>query len=110
MSAIADGVVLAGLGAYRRFISPYKGFRCAYGVMYQRGSCSDVALRLARRRGGLQALQLMTVQAARCRRAYTLAQMSDPEREQMKSEEPNKQLSRDCANWGGGCVTCCPWP
>jgi putative component of membrane protein insertase Oxa1/YidC/SpoIIIJ protein YidD len=110
MSAIADGVVLAGIGAYRRFISPHKGFRCAYGAMYGRGSCSDVALRIARRRGGLRALQLMRAQVARCRHAYTLAQVSDPEREQIKSEEPNKQLSRDCANWDGGCVTCCPWP
>ena len=28
----------------------------------------------------------------------------------LKSENPNKELSRDCINGLGYCVGCCPWP
>jgi hypothetical protein len=78
--------------------------------MSGRGSCSDVALRLVKRRGAFRALQLLRLQAARCRLAYAIAQVSDPEREKVKAENPNERVSKDCVKDSGYCVACCPWP
>jgi putative component of membrane protein insertase Oxa1/YidC/SpoIIIJ protein YidD len=33
-------VILLLIGIYQRFISPYKGFSCAYRILYQQESCS----------------------------------------------------------------------
>jgi len=59
LSSAGDRLALAALSAYRRLASPYKGFRCAYGVVHRRGSCSDVALRITRRFGAVRMLRLM---------------------------------------------------
>jgi uncharacterized protein len=109
--AITDRLMLASIGFYRRFLSPYKGFRCAYGAVYGRGSCSDVVLRVARRYGGLRAFQLSWRQAARCRDAFAVVQHSDPERERLKNENPNKNLAAKCFKRDGYvCLGCSPWP
>jgi hypothetical protein len=43
-------------------------------------------MRLVKRRGAFRTLQVLQLQAVRCRLAYAIAQGSDPEREQLKSE------------------------
>ncbi|MDB5806251.1 MAG: hypothetical protein JWN73_3573 [Betaproteobacteria bacterium] len=37
------GVALASaaIGGYQRFLSPYKGYRCAYGVVHGTHGCSE---------------------------------------------------------------------
>src|SRR3989442_1535488 len=79
-----DQIVLVGLGGYRRFISPYKGFRCAYGVVSGRGSCSDVALRITRRFGAGRMLRLSRLQAARCKDAFLALQSAGPRGEEQE--------------------------
>jgi len=101
---------LAGLSGYQRFISPYKGFRCAYGVVHGRGSCSDIALRIARRFGARRTLQLIPLQAARCKHALVELQSADPPRERQKDENPNEQPRDPWYCDGAYCVACCPWP
>jgi len=46
-----SSLVAICIEAYQRFISPYKGFRCAYGALTKRASCSEFAKRVALRRG-----------------------------------------------------------
>ncbi|MBU6269672.1 MAG: membrane protein insertion efficiency factor YidD [Betaproteobacteria bacterium] len=38
---------------YRRYVSPHKGYRCAYAALHGRMSCSDWAVRVLKRRGSL---------------------------------------------------------
>ena len=111
LGAMLNAVAVGAIEAYRSYVSPLKGFRCAYGVTYGNGSCSDIALRIVRRFGAVRLLRLMPLQAARCRRALLLSQSNDPEREFLKHEERNPKLSNRCfSDSAHTCVSCCPWP
>lgn len=55
---------------YRRFISPYKGFRCAHQAVHGRGSCSNYGLRVYDRRPFGQATALLKRRLEACRAAY----------------------------------------
>jgi putative component of membrane protein insertase Oxa1/YidC/SpoIIIJ protein YidD len=55
---------------YQRFISPYKGFCCAYRWETGRPSCSETARRIALRHGLLVLWKALPRQFDRCRAAY----------------------------------------
>lgn len=44
-------IVIASIHLYRRYISPYKGFCCAYRMHTGRASCSELGLRTVQRYG-----------------------------------------------------------
>ena len=102
----------ASIRAYRRHISPHKGFRCAYAAAHGRGSCSDLGLRLAGRVSLSRFVALMTIQAGRCRAAYVSLQSADPEREWADRErQTDKDAERQVLRcFGEGVISCCPWP
>lgn len=54
---------------YRRFISPYKGFRCAHGALHGI-SCSDVALQALTTKPFFSALADIQSQRSACRLAH----------------------------------------
>lgn len=51
--------VLAAIRAYQRYLSPYKGFCCAYRAHTGRGSCSTLGYRAVRRHGVFRGLGLI---------------------------------------------------
>ena len=59
-------VVLAVIRIYKRFISPYKGFRCAYSVHTGYASCSTLGYRAVRRHGILRGLSILRARTYRC--------------------------------------------
>ena len=61
--------VLFLIGLYQRYISPYKGYSCAYRKVTGRRSCSEYARYAIRRRGLLVAFQLQRRQFIRCAEA-----------------------------------------
>lgn len=105
-------LAVPAISLYRRYVSPHKGFRCAYAVARGRGSCSDVGLRLAARVSFPRFLVLMSLQARRCRLAYATLQSADPEREWAdKEREVDKDAERTvlrCCE--SGAVSGCLWP
>ena len=52
--------------AYQRFISPYKGFRCAHRTVHGRDSCSQFAKRVAVKRGVLAMFSLLRRRFTEC--------------------------------------------
>ncbi|MFZ1492799.1 MAG: membrane protein insertion efficiency factor YidD [Candidatus Competibacter denitrificans] len=52
-------LVLAAIRAYQRYVSPYKGFCCAYHVHTAHASCSTLGYRAVRRYGGLIGLAIL---------------------------------------------------
>ena len=107
---MANALAIGLIDGYRRYVSPRKGFRCAYHFVYAKGSCSDIALRLARRVSGVRFMQLMLLQAKRCRVAFALAQVHDLEREWPKHEPRNEKLANRWCVEGAGCgASCFPW-
>lgn len=75
--------LLAAIRLYQRFISPHKGFRCAYHAHTGRQSCSQLGFRAVRRYGarlGLavlrQRLYLCGVAHRRCSAPYRRAPLN----------------------------------
>jgi putative component of membrane protein insertase Oxa1/YidC/SpoIIIJ protein YidD len=57
---------LAAIGAYQRYVSPYKGFCCAYRVYTSHASCSALGARVIRRFGVWHGLQMLKQRMRRC--------------------------------------------
>lgn len=52
-------LILAAIRFYQRFLSPFKGFRCAYHTHTGRQSCSHLGFRAVRRYGALSGLAVL---------------------------------------------------
>jgi putative component of membrane protein insertase Oxa1/YidC/SpoIIIJ protein YidD len=63
-------VALAAIRAYQRYLSPYKGFCCAYRRHTGRGSCSALGYRAVSRYGVLGGLSLIRRRTQLCGVAY----------------------------------------
>jgi uncharacterized protein len=59
-------LALAGVGVYRRYVSPHKGFACAWRVHRRGQSCSAFAERAIRRCGARRGMALLRRRLARC--------------------------------------------
>ena len=67
---LAAGAVIAAIGLYQRWLSPHKGFACAYRVHTGRASCSTLAGRAVRRHGAWGGLGVLRVRLACCAEAH----------------------------------------
>jgi putative component of membrane protein insertase Oxa1/YidC/SpoIIIJ protein YidD len=61
-----SSLVAVCIEMYQRFLSPYKGFRCAYRARTKRASCSEFAKRVALRRGVAALPALLRERFKRC--------------------------------------------
>lgn len=96
-----DATAAAAIGAYRRYLSPYKGFCCAYRRVTGRRSCSAYALAIVQRIGALALVQALPRQFARCKAAYArwLARPDQP-----------AQRRKQRRHWSDYCdCSGCPW-
>lgn len=60
-------LALAAITAYQQYVSPHKGFACAYRVVYGGCGCSGVGRRLIQRYGMFSGCVLLRKRLARCR-------------------------------------------
>ena len=60
------GFALTVIRFYQRYISPYKGFRCAYSMHTGCASCSALGYRAVRRHGVIGGLSILRERAYRC--------------------------------------------
>jgi uncharacterized protein len=102
----ADGAVLC-IALYQRYISPYKGFRCAYQAATGRCSCSRYAQRAIARSGVWNGVRLLQRRFQRC--ALAAAAFSDnlakPKEDKFFGQcDPAVQEFRKlcCSNFGDG--------
>lgn len=59
-------LMLAAIRVYQRYVSPYKGFCCAYRAHTGRASCSTLGYRAVRRYGALRGLALIRQRTMLC--------------------------------------------
>ena len=62
---------LKSIALYKRYISPYKGFSCAYRVHTDCASCSSLGYRAIRRFGFTQGLGILDKRLRRCAIAHS---------------------------------------
>ena len=76
MHDIGRNLALSAISFYRCFLSPYKGFRCAYAHHTGSASCSRLGYRAIRRHGVGKGVGLLFQRFDRCRAAYLRHQVS----------------------------------
>jgi putative component of membrane protein insertase Oxa1/YidC/SpoIIIJ protein YidD len=72
---IIDSLAIAAITGYQRYLSPYKGFRCAHRVLHQGESCSQYVKREVQSAGLLVALRRSRVRFAECKEASRVIQI-----------------------------------
>ena len=96
-------LLLAAIRAYKRHVSPRKGFSCAYRVHVGACSCSTLGLRAVSRYGAWRGLGVLRLRLGQCRLA------SDALRQQRRAFVPQGQGGFiDCdIPCDGSCVDGC---
>jgi putative component of membrane protein insertase Oxa1/YidC/SpoIIIJ protein YidD len=92
------GVVLAGaaITGYQRFISPYKGFRCAYGALHGGPGCSEAVRRLIEAYGLLASWPKVRERFAQCRQAALTLRLHAARAHAMAQERKDKKSDEGC--------------
>ena len=85
--------------AYQRFISPYKGFRCAHRAVHGRDSCSQFAKRVALKRGILALFPLLRRRFTECGVAAQVLDYEARERVRVRTDEDDARKS----SWRDSC-------
>ena len=104
-AAYPSNWVAVAIGGYQRFISPYKGFCCAYRARNRRRtSCSEFAKRITLRRGLLALPALLRERFKRCAAAARAMthRRSDKRQQRDHAVGTAGHAALDCA--GEACV------
>ncbi|QDF99578.1 hypothetical protein CJ010_00930 [Azoarcus sp. DD4] len=119
-------LALSAIRAYQRYLSPHKGFCCAYRAHTGRRSCSALGYRAVRRHGVLKGLAILRRRLYLCGVAHR--RYSTPHRRPLRQQrgdcDPGCDIPCDCnCDWPGdkscgkrlGDVSCCDcgscdWP
>ena len=91
---------LWAIAAYQNWISPYKGFRCAYSVLHGGTGCSGYAKGQIKTLGLLLALPKIRARFQACRAA--MASLQKKRRKARKKRKADKQ------SWYDGISCDCP--
>ncbi len=78
-------IILATISAYQRYISPHKGFCCAYRAHTGRQSCSALGFRAVRRYGAILGLSVLRHRLYLCGVAHR--RYSVPRRPHFRSQQ-----------------------
>jgi putative component of membrane protein insertase Oxa1/YidC/SpoIIIJ protein YidD len=95
------------IDAYQRYISPFKGYRCAYGAVWGGQSCSRYAQRAITRAGLRRGLLLLRRRLHACAHAAVLSAQSTAKKDAdsvFGSCNPALQAGKDlcCGSLIGG--------
>ena len=82
------------IGLYQRFLSPYKGFRCAYAAWHGGPSCSAAIKDLIREHGVFAALPGVRQRFSDCRAAYVRLN-AEPHKKRKPKEDGRPKPQRE---------------
>lgn len=90
---------------YQRFVSPYKGFRCAAGVYYGSDSCSQVVKNIIEESGAYHGRHQIRSQFRLCASASRALRAED------KKKPRRRRRDGDAACWlaEAACWSCTFW-
>jgi len=97
-------IAVGSINLYQKYISPYKGYRCAYGVYHQNGTCSSIIKSRIQEHGLIKAYPMIKGQFQACKVAYLALQ----ENKNVLGDggEDKKKKNSDCS--GDVCSGCTP--
>lgn len=99
---LATPSALAAISFYQRFVSPYKGFRCAHAALHHGNSCSQAVKKLIAEHGLWRSRDLVKARFAECRTAFELLKQTAvlSTREDEESERRKQQRKEYLQNCG----------
>jgi putative component of membrane protein insertase Oxa1/YidC/SpoIIIJ protein YidD len=102
-------IAVQSINWYQVRVSPKKGFCCAYGVRWGRGTCSSIVKNAFAARGALFGTYTLVAQAKRCYVASVALSGSD---EKNPASTSDKEDGGFCAKWAAmeGAWWCCFLP
>ena len=117
-------LLLAAISAYQRYLSPHKGFCCAYRVHTGHQSCSALGFRAVRRYGVLAGLGILRRRIYLCGVAHR--RFSPPHKRPHRSQRgdcdcdlpldlncdfPSRDVGSCLGDFANGCdCSSCDWP
>ena len=105
---LSNGAI-ALIGTYQQYVSPHKGFCCAYRAHTGRSSCSEFARRAIRRLSLIKGLLLLRLRFVAC--TVSAAVLSENQKTVELKNEACPLFSKERASClGYGCIGACPWP
>jgi putative component of membrane protein insertase Oxa1/YidC/SpoIIIJ protein YidD len=109
-----DRVVMRGVRDYQKYVSPYKGFCCAYRKLHGSESCSEFFRQTVQIQGLAAAIPLFQERLAACKQAHLTLKVraqaaqaaeeeSDNQQKQKQSQtsEPSTSSNDPCAGLAG---------
>ena len=72
---------------YQRYVSPKKGYCCAYGALYNNGSCSVRVSHIIKEKGVFNGWTQIKHQFAMCSEAYEVIKENNKKKEKKKKDE-----------------------
>jgi len=121
--ALLKPAALLAIEGYQRLISPYKGYRCAYGVLYGGPSCSEFGKRAIRQYGLVGGLILLRQQFHECHdaavrirsgacqvtgiRAEDADECVETEEDDEDDRQHGKRTGRETREYCAGCAEGC---
>lgn len=98
---LSRSTAISAIGFYQRYISPYKGFRCAHRVLHSESSCSAYAKVMVQRQGLREAIPAIRQRFRDCGEAARVLRLQSGSRAAGPREGRERQSS-----WLG-CVPDC---
>jgi|GEM_PF-1472381 putative component of membrane protein insertase Oxa1/YidC/SpoIIIJ protein YidD len=81
---------------YQRQLSPRKGYRCAYGVLHESGTCSSIGLSIMEQQGFWAFWRKMPLQFEACRvAAATLEDQTEEQKKKRRKRLQDEYKKRD---------------
>lgn len=111
---------LLAIRAYQRYLSPLKGYVCAFRVLTGRDSCSAYGYRVIERFGLLRGLALLRRRTRACSRHLQAHRAAAPAARQLTARHQAQAGYCDCDLPSADCsscacdaadlLDCCDWP
>lgn len=80
---------------YQRYISPRKGFRCAYGVLHGTHGCSGAVIEILQKKGILAGVPAIRERFSACKDACEELNKQKEQKKQKKKEEADGECCLD---------------
>ncbi|MBD2481589.1 membrane protein insertion efficiency factor YidD [Planktothrix sp. FACHB-1365] len=110
LTIAVNQTAIAAITGYQKYLSPRKGFSCAYRVLHDSDSCSQHIKRLIAKYGIIDAIPLARKRLKACKNAYIILKSETEEERQRRQNRTSCQPGCDCKPNLEDCCTGCDGP
>lgn len=107
LNRLPSKIAIFMISFYQKYLSPYKGYRCAYACLYGKASCATFGKQSIQKYGIIKGVKQLHRRLLACREAMYLLEKDYDRNEKDEGEKKPRQCRKtDCLE--GGCHSCQP--